>query len=241
MVVLLVPRHGLAVLKPRRLLLQLVRSALLLGATLCFVKGVKTVPLATAHVIGFASPLIVVALSALVLREHVRAARWIAVIGGFFGVLIVLRPGTSEALPVAALWLVAAAGFWSVVQIMSRSIASHDKAETTAVYTYVVALAATSLLVPWTIDFTAERSTADWLAIFAVGLFGGIRHYFVIKAYALAPASVIAPFNYAELIGATLVGLIVFGTLPEPWTWLGAAVIIGAGLYLTRSEVRAKA
>lgn len=238
MVLLLVPRHGLAVLRPRRPARQLIRSALLLGATVCFVVGVKTVPLATAHVIGFASPLMVVALSALVLGEQVRPARWAAVIAGFVGVLIVLRPGTGAALPATALWLVASAGFWSVVQIMSRSIAAHDSAETTAIYTYMAALIATSVLVPWVIDWHAEHTPGDWLAILAVGLFGGIRHYFIIKAYALAPASVIAPFNYSELIGATLVGVVVFGTVPGTWTWLGAAVIIAAGLYLVRSEAR---
>lgn len=239
MALLLVPRYGWRILWPRRLGLQLIRSGVLFIATICFILGIKAVPLVTTHVIGFTAPMMVVALSAIFLAERVNAARWVAVVVGFIGVVIVLRPGTGAALPPAALWLLLAAACWAVVQILSRQVASHDRAETTAVYTYAVALIATTPLVPGSFDWSRSPSAGDWLAFLLIGLVGGIRHYCSIKAYALAPASIIAPFNYTELLGATLVGALVFSTLPDSATWLGALVIIGAGLYLAYSERQA--
>ena len=238
MMLLLLPRHGWQVMRPRRPGLQLIRSGVLFIATLCFILGIKAVPLVTAHVVGFTAPMIVVALSAVFLAERVNAARWIAVIGGFVGVVIVLQPGMDAALPLSSLWLLVAAVCWSVVQILSRQIAAHDSAETTAIYTYAVALVATTPLIPGSLDFTIAPNAGDWLAFLLIGLVGGVRHYCIIKAYALAPASIIAPFNYTELLGATLVGAIVFATLPTGATWLGALVIIAAGLYLAHSERR---
>ncbi|MBT3369325.1 MAG: DMT family transporter [Rhodospirillaceae bacterium] len=236
MIALLAPRHGWRILLPRRPGIQLLRSGLLFIATLCFILGIKAVPLVTVHVIGFTAPMIVVALSAILLHERVGAARWVAVGGGFLGVLIVLQPGTGNALPPAALWLLLAAVSWSVVQILSRQVAAHDRSETTAIYTYAVALLATTPFVPVYFDFSISPGPGGWLAFLLIGLVGGIRHYCIIKAYALAPASLIAPFNYTELLGATLVGVIVFGTLPNGATWLGAGVIIAAGLYLAHRE-----
>jgi len=238
MAALLVPRHGWRILRPHRLGLQLLRSGILFISTICFVFGIKAVPLVTTHVIGFVAPMIVVALSAILLAERISPARWIAVFGGFLGVLIVLQPGMDTALPLASLWLLAAAACWSVVQILSRQIATHDRSETTAIYTYVVALVVMTPLVPGSFDFSLSPGAGDWLAFVLIGLVGGIRHYCSIKAYALAPASIIAPFNYTELLGATLVGAIVFGSTPDGATWLGALVIIAAGLYLVYSERR---
>ncbi len=238
MTLLLVPRHGWRIMRPHRLGAQLLRSAVLAIATFCFVMGIKAVPLVSAHVIGFGAPMMVVAMSALFLGERVNAARWIAVIVGFIGVLIVLRPGTGDALPPAALWLLLASASWSVVQILSRHIAARERSETTAIYTYAVALLVTTPFVPMQLDLGATPTGGDWLAFLLLGLVGGVRHYFIIKAYALAPASLIAPFNYTELLGATIVGAIVFATLPDGATWLGAGVIIAAGLYLAQSERR---
>jgi drug/metabolite transporter (DMT)-like permease len=238
MTALLVPRHGWRILRPHRPGLQLLRSGVLFISTVCFVLGIQAVPLVTAHVIGFIAPMIVVALSAVLLAERITPARWIAVFGGFLGVLIVLQPGMDTALPLASLWLLAGATCWSIVQILSRQIATHDRSETTAIYTYAVALAATTPLVPGNFDFSIAPGAGDWLAFVLIGLVGGIRHYCSIKAYALAPASIIAPFNYTELLGATLVGAIVFANMPDGATWLGALVIIAAGLYLVYSERR---
>ena len=238
MIALLAPRHGWRILIPQRLGIQLLRSGLLFIATLCFVLGIKAVPLVTVHVIGFTAPIIVVALSAIFLREKVAIARWLAVGLGFLGVVIVLQPGTSAALPPAAQWLLVAAVSWSVVQILSRQVAAHDRSETTAIYTYAVALAATTPFVPAYFDFSVSPGPGGWLAFLLIGLVGGVRHYCIIKAYALAPASIIAPFNYTELLGAALVGAVIFGTLPDTATWAGAAVIMGAGLYLAYAERR---
>jgi drug/metabolite transporter (DMT)-like permease len=236
MLLLFVPRHGWRIAVPNRPGQQFVRSGVLFIATVCFILGIREVALATGHVIGFASPLFIVAMSALWLGERVTPVRWIVVAMGFVGVVVVVRPGFGDGLPLAAGWLVAASICWAVVQILSRRIAAHDRSETTAIHTYVAALIGSTVALPFVSDFDFSPSATDWLAIAAVGLFGGIRHYFSIKAYELAPASVIAPFNYTELIGATAMGLVVFGTLPDAWTWAGATIIIAAGVYLARAE-----
>ena len=214
MMALLIPRHGWRILRPRKPGLQLLRSGLLFISTMSFILGIREVPLVTTHVIGFTAPIIVVALSAMFLGERVNGARWLAVGLGFLGVVIVLQPGTGAALPPAALWLLLAAACWSVVQILSRQVASHDSAETTSIYTYAVALMATTPFIPSQFDFSISPTQFDWLAFLLLGLVGGIRHYCIIKAYALAPASIIAPFNYTELLGATVVGAIVFSHMP---------------------------
>jgi drug/metabolite transporter (DMT)-like permease len=237
MLVLFLPRHGFGALRSTRPGLQFVRSTVLFVSTMSFVAGVRHVPLATAHTIHFLSPLMVVALSLPMLGERVELGRWLAVGAGFLGVLIVIRPG-SEAMTPAALWILGSAVGWSVVQVLSRRLAADDAPETTAIYTYAVALAATSLAMPFLAEIQVWPSALQWLAILAAGFFGGFRHYFAIKAFHLAPASVITPFNYLELIGATVVGYLIFQDAPDAMTWTGAAVIIASGLYVVRREGR---
>lgn len=232
---LFVPRHGWGVLRANRPGLQLARSGLMFLGTVAFVVGVRQVDIATAHTINFTSPFIVVALSVLFLNERVGAHRWSAVVVGFLGVLIVIRPG-SDAIPPSALWILVSAACWSVVQIMSRRMATMDSSQTSALYTYIVALIVTTPFVAFGFEPHSPLGPGQWLAIGCVGLFGGLRHYTAIRAFEFAPASVIAPFNYAELLGATLVGVIVFAQFPDRWTWLGAGVIIASGLYIARRE-----
>jgi drug/metabolite transporter (DMT)-like permease len=239
MLLLFLPRHGPGLLRSARPGTQLLRSAVLFVSTLAFVAGVRHVPLATAHTIGFLSPLMVVALSLPMLGERVDPGRWLAVIAGFLGVLIVIRPG-GEAIPLDALWILVSAAGWSIVQILSRRLAADEAPETTAIYTYGVALVATSLAMPFVAEIQAWPTLPQWLAILAAGFFGGIRHYFAIKAFQLAPASVIAPFGYLELVGATVVGYLLFLDAPDLWTWIGAGVIIASGLYVARSEGRGR-
>lgn len=216
-----------------RPVVQIARSMLLLGATTLFVSAIGRLPLATASAIGFASPFIVTALSVPVLRERVGPRRWTAVIIGFVGVLIIIRPG-ADFTNWATVLVLGSASCYAVYQVLTRLIAPHDRPETGIVYAALVGTVAMSVLAPF--DWRLPGTPLDWLLFGCLGFFGGFGHYFVIKAYRFGPAAVIAPFSYGELIGTTILGYYVFGNFPDAWTWLGAAIIISCGAYIAYRE-----
>ena len=216
-----------------RPVVQIARSMLLLGATTLFVSAIGRLPLATASAIGFASPFIVTALSVPVLRERVGPRRWTAVIVGFVGVLIIIRPGAGFT-NWATVLVLGSAGCYAVYQVLTRLIAPHDRPETGIVYAALVGTVAMSVLAPF--DWRLPGPPLDWLLFGCLGFFGGFGHYFVIKAYRFGPAAVIAPFSYGELIGTTIIGYYAFGNFPDAWTWLGAAIIISCGAYIAYRE-----
>jgi drug/metabolite transporter (DMT)-like permease len=216
-----------------RPVVQVSRSMLLLGATTLFVSAIGRLPLATASAIGFASPFIVTALSVPVLRERVGLRRWTAVIIGFIGVLVIIRPGAGFT-NWATVLVLCSASCYAVYQVLTRLIAPHDRAETGIVYAALVGTVAMSILAP--LDWRPPGAALDWLLFACLGFFGGFGHYFAIKAFRFGPAAVIAPFSYGELVGTTILGYYVFGNFPDAWTWLGAAIIISCGAYIAYRE-----
>lgn len=240
MVALFWPQQRLRVFRTSNLKLQLARSSLLFLSSLCWITAISTVPLTTASSIGFTAPIMVVLLSIPLLGERVGMYRWMAVLVGFGGALIIIRPGV-EPVPPEVFLLLAAAFLFAVFQIITRKLASMDSAATTSVYTVFVALIASTLVLPWNFEPIDPSNWLVLLAFFATGLIGGFRHFFVVKAYEHAPASVISPFFYCELVGVTILGFLVFGDFPDSHTWLGAAIIVSSGLYIAhRERVRAK-
>lgn len=229
------PRHGLAMFRANRPGMQLARSSLLFASQLCWISAIAFVPLATASAINFTAPVFVVILSIPLLGERVGAHRWSAVLVGFVGALIVIQPG-KDGFPVEILLLLAAAFLFALYQILTRKVAAADSEATSSIYTVLVALAISSTLVPWNYQAPADGDYAVWGAFLAMGLLGGVRHYLVVKAYAAAPASVISPFFYCELVGAALLGFFLFGNLPGLNTWIGAAIIVASGLYIAHRE-----
>ena len=183
--------------------------------------------------IYFTGPLMVVALAVPLLGERVGLRRWLAVLVGFLGALVIIRPGF-EGMHWAALSLIASAFFYALYQILTRRAADHDDFRVSAVYTIVIALVISSIAVP----FYWETPTGwlDWLVFSGLGIFGGLGHLFVIKAYEHAEASFIGPFDYGQLIGVTIIGYLVFAEFPDIWTWVGAAIIITSGIYVSRRE-----
>jgi drug/metabolite transporter (DMT)-like permease len=216
-----------------RPVVQIARSMLLLGATTLFVCAIGQLPLATASAIGFASPFIVTALSVPVLRERVGPRRWTAVIIGFLGVVIIIRPGAGFT-NWATLLVLCSTSCYAVYQVLTRLIAPHDRAETGIVYAALVGTVAMSILAPF--DWRLPDLPLHWLLFACLGFFGGFGHYFVIKAYRFGPAAVIAPFSYGELVGTTIIGYYAFGNFPDGWTWVGAAIIVGCGAYIAYRE-----
>ena len=167
------------------------------------------------------------------LGERVGARRWTAVAVGFIGALIIIRPST-EAAHWAMLLVIGSATSYAVYQSLTRQLAAVDRPETTMAYTAVVGTLCMSVVLPGHLAWPTEP--IHWLLFAGLGLFGGLGHIFVVKALQYGPASVIAPLNYAELLGATLLGYAIFGDVPDAMTLLGAAIIIACVLYIAYRE-----
>jgi drug/metabolite transporter (DMT)-like permease len=237
MLLVFAPRRGLRLLASSQPILQLVRSTLLCVSTLVFIAGLASVMLPTATAISFTGPLIVTALSPLVLKEAVGPRRWLAIIIGFGGALVVVRPGLDPAYE-GALLIFAGAFAAALYQLLTRKLAAHDPAETSITYIALAGFVLTSLPLPFL--WQTPVSLWDALVFAGLGFFGGFGHYCLVRAFELAPAPVVAPLNYGQLVGATLLGFMVFGQVPDYWTWLGAAIIAGSGLFMLWGE-RSKA
>ncbi len=237
MMVLFMPGLGLRLFATRRLKLQLLRSLLQLIALVSFVVGLLYIPMTTATSIFFTGPLIVVALAVPLLGERVGVRRWLAVLVGFVGALIIIRPG-GDGMHWAALLILASALFYALYQILTRRVADHDDFRVSAVYTILIALAVSSAAVPF--FWVTPIGWLDWLIFGGLGILGGLGHLFVIKAYEHAQASFVGPFDYGQLLGATIVGYLVFAEFPDYWTWIGAPVIIVSGIYVARREALAR-
>ena len=226
-------RAGPSFWRTRRPLLQLTRSGSLLVATICFFGGLRYLPLAEASAVTFLAPIFVVVLSGPLLGEQPNRARWIASIAGFAGVLILVRPGSAIFHP-AALLLVLAALCNAFYFISTRKLAD-EPAYTTLFYSALVGTVGLSLALPW--QFEGDAPPISHGALFLLlGLFAGVGHWFVISAYLLAPASMLTPFTYLQMIWATVYGFAIFGQLPDRASALGMAIIVASGLWLAVQE-----
>jgi len=221
-----------AVLATRRLGLQLVRSLLLIGSTYFFFLAVRHIPLATATAIGFVSPLLLTALAVPLLGEQVGLRRSAAVMLGFLGTLVIIRPGTGMLHWAALLPLLVAVCF-ALYQIATRVLARTDSWRTTLFYSAAPAAVATTLLVPFEWQ---SPDLAGWAIMALLGLLGSLAHLAMIRAFAAAPASALAPLTYVQLVWSALVGFLAFGDLPDRWTLIGAGVVAGSGLYVLYRE-----
>lgn len=193
------------------------------------VLAVRYLPLAEATVILFAGPFVVVALSGLVLGERVTAASWIGVGLGFLAVVIVARPGLG-ALSVHTVFPALAALFYAALQLLSRQLGTAgESARTTLAWTLLVG---TVVSAPLAILDWRPAEPRLWLLIAGSALTFGGGQYLLARAFALAPASVLTPFTYVQILSAVLFGLIVFGDMPDLWTITGIVMIIVAGLYV---------
>jgi drug/metabolite transporter (DMT)-like permease len=235
MLVVFMPRYGRRLFATRRPAIQLGRSLLMLVSNLVFVMAIGRVPLATASAIGFTSPLLVTAMSVPLLGEHVGPRRWSAVLVGFAGALLIIRPGTGLANPAILLLLVSAACY-ALYQIATRWIAVFDGAATGIVFAALLGSLVMSLVLPFV--FVRPRSLFDLGLFVSLGLIGGAGHYLIIRAFQCGPAAVLAPLGYVELIGTSILGYLIFGNFPDGLTWTGAAIIIASGLYIALREHR---
>ena len=154
---------------------------------------------------------------------------------GFAGVLIVVRPGATTVQWIAFLPLVAAL-FYGASQIVTRALGGVDHALTTLFFSSIGGVLLSSAIVGFS---WSTPSPTQWLGLVGLGFFGATGHYFMIKAFELAPASLLAPFDYLNLIWATIFGFLVFGDLPDGRTIIGSAIVILSGIYLIKREKNA--
>jgi drug/metabolite transporter (DMT)-like permease len=232
-VVLFGSTFGVDILRTTQLKWQIGRSLVLLMSTAMFFTGVKYLPLAKAASISFTAPFIVALLAWPMLGERVSPARLVAVVIGFLGVLVVIRPG-SEVFHWASLLILGSAACYALYQIVTRRLVGHDPPETSAIYAAIVGTVVMSLVVPF--FWTTPLGWVDAGLMFSLGIIGGLGHYFVARAMVYGPANIIAPFAYWQMIGSVIVGYIITGLWPDLSTWIGAGIIIGAGLYIAWCE-----
>jgi drug/metabolite transporter (DMT)-like permease len=231
----LLPRHGLDVLRPRRPIAQILRSCLLLGSTTLFFFGVKDVPLAKAACISLMAPFFVTLMAWPMLGERIRPLRLLAVLIGFLGVVVVIRPG-SEVFQAASLLIVGSALCYAFYQIYTRAVAGQDRPETSVVYSALVGALVMSAVAP--LVWLAPRSVLDVALMTMLGVLGAAGHYCVARAMIYAQANVLSPFQYWQIIGSVLVGYVVSGLLPDGHTWAGAGIIVAAGVTIALTAAR---
>lgn len=220
-------------LRCERPALQVGRSLLPVLANTTAVVALSLMPLADATAITFIHPLLVVALSAPLLGERLSAQGWIGVVVGFAGVLTIVRPGAG-AIAWAALFPLATAFLFALYQVLTRLVSREDAPVVTLAWTIAVGLVATSAMLPFSWHAVSGR---DWALLIGSGLLFGAGQFFLIKAFAMAPGAVLAPFTYVQIVAAVVFGMLVFGELPDAWTFLGMTLIVLAGVYVLRRQV----
>ena len=216
--------------------LQLTRGVVLVVEMIGFVLVVRILPLAETHAIMSSTPLLVTVLSIPLLREIVGVRRWVAVLVGFIGVLVILRPGFGVMQPGSVL-LLGVALLYALFIVVTRMTSRVDGVGTTLVWTGAVGVVSMTVVAPF---FWQWPDATGWLALGAVAVLGTVSHWLFIKALECAPASVLQPYSYTILVWATLVGWLAFGDLPDGFTIVGASIIVASGIYtFYRERLRA--
>src|SRR5476649_176963 len=222
-----------ALLRSARPGLQIVRSLLLLGATLFNFLALRWLQLDEALSIIFTFPFIVAIVSGPMLGEWIGWRRWCAICVGFCGVLLITRPGFGGMHP-AALFSLTATVFYGLYAVMTRIVSRVDSNQTSLFYNNAVGALAMLPIIPF-----VWRTPDNWviaLMLLGTGVLGSLGHFFLISGHKMAPAAVLSPFIYTQLIWVVILGYLVFDHVPNTWTMAGAGIVIASGLYLLYRE-----
>ena len=212
--------------------LQLFRGLILLCANILFFYAISIISLAKALTLAFVAPLIVTALSPFILGEIVGYRRWLAVIIGFIGSLIVIRPGLIE-FNLATLAALGTGFFYGIYFIITRKLHTADSPLITLLITGVVGAIILSAYMPFS---WIEPNPNQWLFMFCIGLCASVGHFFLILSLKYADASKLAPFSYFEIVTNVIIGYYFFSDFPDIWTWVGLLIIINSGIYISIRE-----
>ena len=226
-------KYGPGILWPKDASFQISRSLCLVCANGAFFLGLRYLPLADMLALFFISPILVTALSPFVLGEKVDAKRWLAVLGGFAGVLVIIRPGFAELNAGTALGLLSGV-LYAVFVLLTRRIRGLPVLVTT-LYNALPGAIAVTLVAPL---FWQWPTSEQWLLLACIGVISVCAHYMLILSFERAPASLLAPFAYSEIISGTIVGYYWFGDMPDSWTFAGAAILIASGVFISWHETR---
>jgi drug/metabolite transporter (DMT)-like permease len=230
---LLGPRHGRGLVRVAHPWLQLLRGLMLFAMTALNFWALQYLQLAETGAIQFAVPLLIALFGAWLLGERLDAGRWLAIGAGFAGVLLIVRPGTQGFHP-AILLAVGNAVLYALFNLLTRRLAATDLPEATQ---FLSALTAACLLTPFGIALWRTPANAtEWCLIAVTGIFGGLGHWLLAAAHRFAPATVLAPFLYQQIVWMTLLGWWVFGDVPGWPVVLGTGVVVASGLYLIARE-----
>ena len=225
-------RHGIASLATRKPGQQVLRGVAVVTSALFFVMGLQRMPIADCAAINFVAPLFITVLSVPFLGEVVGPKRWAAVGAGLLGAVIAAQPGTS-AFQVAAAFPILSALAWAIAIVLTRKLSASDRSGTTLAWSACSGFVVLTVLLP----FVARLPTAQELALCVlIGVAASAGQSLVVMAYRHAPASLLAPFSYLQLIWSTVMGFVVFGAAPGPATILGATIIASSGIYAASQE-----
>jgi drug/metabolite transporter (DMT)-like permease len=227
------PRTRPGAIRTRRLPLQLLRSFLLFAATLCNFFALKYLQLVEAQSIIFSTPLLVALFAGPLLGERIGCQRMTAIGIGFAGVLVITRPGLGAMHPAALLSLAGSVSY-AFYNIVTRMLASSDSSATTTLYSSVAGIVLMTPLLPWI--WTTPSSPLTWFLLAMTGFFGAFGHWLLVLAHARAPAAILAPFIYSQIVWMLALGYILFGDWPDTWTFAGTGIVIASGLYLLYRE-----
>ena len=232
---MILPRTGFAVLRTNRYREHFQRGLSQFGSMSCMIIAFRTLSLGSATAISFSAPLFTTLLSIVVLKEKVGVHRWLALLLGFVGVLVVTHPG-ARTLSIGAFFALANAVLISSVAVAIRRMSATESTETLTIYQMSVITLCTVLLLPF--GFTTP-AWLDALGLALAGVGNGIAQFWWTRSLSLAPPSAVVPLNYLSLVWATILGFAIWGDVPTPSLLLGSAIVVASGLYiLWRETVR---
>ena len=220
----------------KNLKLQFLRGLTLLSANICFFYSISIISMAKALTLAFVAPLVTTALSPIILREKVGIKRWAAVIVGFLGTLVVIRPGFLE-FNLATIAALGTGLLYGIYLIITRKLHSTDNPLLTLLLTGIVGASISTFFVPF-VWITPTNIQWVWLGI--MGIFACLGHLLLIYSLKYADASKLAPFGYFEIISNIILGYYVFNDFPDIWTFIGLSIIVSSGIYIFRREVLSK-
>lgn len=218
--------------KSKNMKLQILRGILSIVESSCFVLAFRYLSLADAHSIASLTPVLVVGMSAIFLKEYVSPKTWIAIFIGFIGVLIIMRPGLSIFDPTSLLPLVAAF-FLGLYQVVTRKVSAYDSAETSLFYNSIIGIGIMSVL---SFFYWQELTSNSYILLSGVGIFFAIGLYFQIIALSKARASIVQPFHYTLIFWSIILGYLFYNDFPDVPTIVGAIIITLSGIYVLNQK-----
>ena len=229
------PLRGMALVRTSHWRWHALRAVMFIVMTGLNFWALQYLQLTVTTAIQFTVPIIIALVSALLLGEKIGTARWIAILAGFAGVLVIIRPGSTEFHP-AMLASVANTILYAIFMLLTRRLAAYDSPETIQ---YLPAVGAAVALTPFAIASWEWPDTwLEWTVACLLGVLGGTGHYLLAVAHRYASSAVLSPFAYQQVIYMTIFGYVVFGDVPGAPVWIGAAIVIASGLYLFHRERR---